>query len=324
MMIRTKYSVFKYLTIAESDNLWGLYVTGSGSADLPPNTSYPPTKHPDAYMFDSHHGRILHEFQIIYITRGKGSFESKATGKKQIEEGTLMILFPGIWHRYMPDQRTGWREHWISFNGIQPQKFSQYNILSPEKAVIKIGLDETLIQLYQKVLELIESENVGFRETITALTYQIIAQIITKEKLKKFGSKEIEIIVQNAKTIMMDRIDRQIQIEALAEELGVGYSWFRRMFRHYTGLPPIQYFLQLKLNKAKNLLLSTTLSVKEIAMITGFESQYYFSKFFKKRMGVSPIQLRTYSRGEKTRREDNNRKTMNRRFLHEEIHQIGL
>ena len=297
MMIRTKYSVFKYLTIADSDKLWGLYVTGSGSADLPPHVSYPPTKHPDAYMFDWRHGRILHEFQIIYITRGHGYFQSKQTGKKSIQEGTLMILFPGVWHRYMPDSKTGWREHWVSFNGMQPDKLNKHDILSPERAVINIGLDETIIKLYQQILELIESERVGFRENIIALTYQIIAQIIATEKYKKFGGKEIETIIQNAKSMMIDRVDKQIQFKSLAEELGVGYSWFRRMFKHYTGLAPIQYFLQLKLNKARDLLLSTSLSVKEIAVITGFESQYYFSKFFKQRTGMSPIQMRSFSRG---------------------------
>ena len=276
-------------------------MTGSGCADLPPHTLYPPSKHPDEYMFDWHHGRILNEFQILYITRGQGIFESKTVGRKKVEEGTLLILFPGIWHRYMPDQQTGWKEHWISFNGIQPKIFRKYSILSPGKAIINIGLQEPIIKLYQQILELIESEKVGFRETITALTYQIIAHIIAIEKSKKYGGKEIETIIQKAKTIMVDRTNKNIRIEELAKELGVGYSWFRRMFRHYTGLAPIQYFLQLKLNKSKDLLISTSLSVKEIAVITGFESQYYFSKFVKSRTGMSPIQLRNYSRGKNSR-----------------------
>jgi len=68
------------------------------------------------------------------------------------------------------------------------------------------------------------------------------------------------------------------------------------MFKRYTGLSPAQYFLQLKLNKAKDLLLNTSMSIKEISVITGFESQYYFSRFFKKRIGMSPIQQRKFSR----------------------------
>lgn len=297
MMIRTDFSVFKYLTVADVHKLWGLYVTGSGTADLPPYTKYPPTKHPDTYMFDWQHGRILPEFQILYITRGRGVFESKALGKKKIEEGNIILLFPGIWHRYMPDPQTGWKEHWISFNGNQPEKFMENGLFSPEREVLDIGLKEDIINLYQQILELIESEKVGYKEVIAALTYQIMAQIRMVEKSKKFNGKEAETLVHKAKIFMTDRIDKKINFEEFAYELGVGYSWFRRMFRHYTSLAPAQYFLQLKLNKAKDLLMSTSLSVKEIAMLTGFESQFYFSKFFKKRMGMSPIQLREYSRG---------------------------
>ncbi len=297
MMIRTDCSVFKYLTIADVDKLWGLYVTGSGTADLPPNTNYPPTKHPDTYMFDWQHGRILPEFQILYITRGKGVFESKPCGKKKIEEGNIILLFPGIWHRYMPERGTGWKEHWVSFNGQQPEKFMEFGLFSPEKAVLDIGLNEDIINLYQQIMERIESEKIGYKGIIAALTYQIIALIHTVERAKKFYSKEAESLVNKAKIFMTDRIDRKINFEELASELGVGYSWFRRMFRHYTSLAPAQYFLQLKLTKAKDLLVSTTLSVKEIAIMTGFESQFYFSKFFKQRIGMSPLKLREYSRG---------------------------
>jgi AraC-like DNA-binding protein len=297
MMIRTDYSVFKYLTIAEVDKLWGLYVTGCGTADLPPNTNYPPTKHPDTYMFDWQHGRILPEFQILYITRGKGIFESKPCGKKKVEEGNIILLFPGVWHRYMPERKIGWKEHWVSFNGQQPEKFMDHGLFSPERAVLDIGLNEEIINLYQQIMERIESEKIGYKEIIAALTYQIMALVHSVEKSKKFIGKEMETLIYKSRILMADRIDRKIKFEELAFELGVGYSWFRRMFRQYTSLAPAQYFLQLKLNKAKDLLMSTSLPVKEIAIMTGFDSQFYFSKFFKRRMGMSPQQLREYSRG---------------------------
>ena len=104
-MIRTKYSVFDYLTVTDFDKLWGLYVTGSGSADIPPHTHYPPIEHPDGYMFDWHHGRTLQEHQIHCITHGKVIFETKINGKKKIGEGTIFFLLPGVWHRYMPNKK---------------------------------------------------------------------------------------------------------------------------------------------------------------------------------------------------------------------------
>lgn len=297
-MIRTDYSVFNYLTIAEVDKLWGLYVTGSGYADVPPHTPYPPTKHPDTYMFDWQHGRILPEFQVLYITRGRGIFESEYTEVKKIEEGNVFFLFPGVWHRYMPEKEVGWKEHWVSFNGTQPLRLLEAGIFSPEKPIFDIGLHEEIITLYQQILDHMESEGIGFKEIISALTYQIIAKIFAIDRFKRFSGRKIETIIHKAKVYMLDRIDQHISMEKLAYELGVGYSWFRRIFRHYTNLAPGEYFLCLKLNKAKELLVNTSLSIKEIAMLTGFESQFYFSKFFKQRMGMSPLQFRKFSRGE--------------------------
>ncbi len=145
---------------------------------------------------------------------------------------------------------------------------------------------------------MLESEPIGYQENAAALTYQIIAQVHTVKLGKQYGGKEIEKVIQKAKTYMIENIDKPPDCEMLAQELNVGYSWFRRMFRQYTGLSPCQYFLQLKINKAKFLLQETSLSVKEIAAGLGFGSQYYFSKYFRKKVGVPPLKWRQFSRGE--------------------------
>ncbi len=295
-MIRTNYSVFDYLAVGDIDKVWGLYVTGSGSADLPPGATYPPVEHPQNYMFDFQHGRVLTEFQIVFISRGKGTFESKEAGTREIEEGTALLLFPGIWHRYAPARDTGWREHWVSFNGVQPEAFRDSGILPTEQQVLEIGMDETIIDLYQRILESMEGEKIGFKETISALTYQLIARINSIRKSQQFAGEETASFVQKSKAYMRDHIDSPIDLKLLTSELGVGYSWFRKTFKHHTGLAPNQYIMQLKLNKAKDLLVNTSLPIKQISSMLGFESQFYFSKFFKNKTGIPPIRWRSRSR----------------------------
>jgi len=72
----------------------------------------------------------------------------------------------------------------------------------------------------------------------------------------------------------------------------MSYSKFRQAFKKSTGLSPNQYYLNIRLNKAKELLTSTSLNINEIAYHTGFESIFYFSKLFKKKNGVSPKDYR--------------------------------
>ena len=74
--------------------------------------------------------------------------------------------------------------------------------------------------------------------------------------------------------------------------MGVSYSLFRREFRKRCGISPGQYRLELRLIKAKELLLTTNLSVAEISTRLHFECIGQFSTFFKKKSGVSPLEFR--------------------------------
>jgi AraC-like DNA-binding protein len=294
-------SLFKYLPIAESDRTWGLFVTGSGKSDVPPKSPYPLSAHPAGYMFDWRKGRVLSEFQVIYITRGRGFFQSRISGRRPIREGSVILLFPDVWHRYTPDARTGWKEHWISFNGALPQTLMRQKVFTPGQPVLQVGLNETLVRLYTEILELVRTETIGFREVIASLSYQILAQVSAAEKERQFGSKEVADVVQRTQMYLVENIRNPVNVEQLAEELGVGYSWFRHRFRQYTGLSPTQYFIQLRLNRARELLSTTSYSIQQISEATGFQSQYYFSRLFKEKTGMTPTAWRRYSRGEGVR-----------------------
>ena len=116
-MERNQNSRKKYLTINQSDQIWGLSINSVGKQVISENEVYPPQIHPTRYLFNTKNGRILNEYQLLYITKGKGTFTSSSAGVHQVSEGSMFLLFPGEWHTYMPDKSTGWNEYWIGFNG---------------------------------------------------------------------------------------------------------------------------------------------------------------------------------------------------------------
>jgi transcriptional regulator GlxA family with amidase domain len=87
-----------------------------------------------------------------------------------------------------------------------------------------------------------------------------------------------------------------LELELLAQEFGVSYSWFRSRFAAHTGLSPHQYLLQLRLVRARDLLTETDLSVKVIALQTGFEDEHYFSRLFRLKLNLTPSQWRSRNR----------------------------
>ena len=63
---------FKYLIVNERDKRFGLWVTTVGFQAIGAGSVYPPRNHPDAYYFTAQKGRVLHEYQLVYITKGRG------------------------------------------------------------------------------------------------------------------------------------------------------------------------------------------------------------------------------------------------------------
>lgn len=99
-------------------------------------------------------------------------------------------------------------------------------------------------------------------------------------------------VIRKACFLMRERIDTTLSPETLASELNVGYTYFRRLFKKYTGLSPKRYHDQLRFLKAKSLLRDTTLSVSEIADNLAFDSPFHFSNWFKKQAGLAPSRWR--------------------------------
>ena len=108
---------FKYLITNERDLRFGLCVNTVGFQSIKAGDTYPPLNHPEEYYFTALKGRILHEYQLVYITKGKGCFNSEGTPTREIGKGQLLILFPGEWHTYAPSTKTGWNEYYIGFEG---------------------------------------------------------------------------------------------------------------------------------------------------------------------------------------------------------------
>ena len=98
--------------------------------------------------------------------------------------------------------------------------------------------------------------------------------------------------MRQARLYIIRNIEQPIDFAELARSLGLSYSSFRHRFKQITGLPPGQYQIQLRLNKARRLLCNSPLSVTRIAEELGFESIYYFSRLFKKNTGLSPLAFR--------------------------------
>ena len=278
---------FRYLPVSPRDKAWGLYVTTAGYVKIESKMDYPPPGHPARYALSWENGRVLDEYQLHYFPRGSGVFESRPGGRRKIEAGDFFLLFPGTWHRYAPEQKTGWDEYWIGFKGNQMDDLVRHGFFSVNKPVFKPRVEHGALDLFSDIFIQLRTEPIGFMQVIAAHGAQMLAAVLAGTRAHPSAARAVQII-HAAKHRLRGGLDRDIDLHELARELGVGYAWLRRMFRRYTGLPPHQYHSQLRLNKAMQLLANSGCTVKEAAKETGYADEYYFSRLFKLKTGRSP------------------------------------
>ena len=280
----------KYLSVGDFEKAWGFYINSVGFAKINANQDYPDNNaHPQSHIFLWDKGRVLSDYTLVFISKGNGFFESSQVPLLKITEGTCFFLYPGIWHRYKPNPNLGWEEYWVSFKGSYPDDLMVKDFFSLEKPIVDIGFNEYFLDLFQRLIETVKSAELGYQLVIPGITLEILGIINAISKFKNVSqTNPTARLISKAKFIFQEAIEDTINIEEMVKELPMGYSKFRKVFKQMTGFTPNQYYLEMRLNKAKSLLISTDLNIVEISHLTGFETLFYFSALFKKKNGVSP------------------------------------
>jgi len=283
----------KYLTPSLIDEKWGFFITSVGCSKVDINQIYPNNReHPTTHAFTWNKGRILNDYYLVYISKGRGTFESSETGAFEIGAGTCFFLFPGVWHRYKPDPNSGWEEYWVGFKGNYPEYLMAQQFFDKKNPFVHVGLNEELQGLFHKLLDCVKSSVSGYHQVISGITLQMLGMVNSITLNEYTGTDETSKAIANAKFRMRESIEKPMNFDELLDEIPMSYSKFRQAFKKTTGQSPNQYYLNIRLNKAKELLTSTSLNINEIAYHTGFESIFYFSKLFKKKNGISPKEYR--------------------------------
>ncbi len=291
------YKKSKYMVANDRDRLWGLTVDTVGYEEILPGDDYPTIGHADGYYFDINKGRILHEFQLLYITDGNGVFQSNHQPLTTVATGDMFLLFPGEWHNYHPDNKSGWRSYWIGFRGLNMDKRMDAKFISVQKPIYHIGYDGEVEHLFKQALDTAIEEGAYAQQLLSGIVNHLIGLMFSLERNRQLNKDHVHAeLINKAKLMIRETVSDNISIQEIATKLGVSYSNFRKLFKEYVGIGPALYQQDLKLQRAKELLSTTNKSIKEIAYSLNFDSPDYFSSKFRNKTGMKPSEFRDSTR----------------------------
>jgi AraC-like DNA-binding protein len=278
---------FRYLTYSETDERWQIVCTDVGKTRIPPHGQYPSNKSRHPVPFKSAAvGRVLNEFQIVYITEGCGTFWT-ASEAYPVVPGTILLLFPGEFHRYHPDPNVGWVEWWVGFRGPHADRLRAEGIIGPERPLLDLGLNSGCLSLFDLIFEAVLRQAPAYQARAGAGILMLLAEIHAHLQRARLPDRS-GLIVEAAKFAIEERIYGSMDMKWLSQKVGVSVSSLAATFKAYTGMTPYQYFLRMKINKAKELLNGGEGCIKQVAFELGFDDEFYFSRLFKRKTGVSP------------------------------------
>lgn len=217
-------------------------------------------------------------YLIHYVTAGKGVYERG--GKKYVvKKGEAFIIYPDEATVYTADKENPWSYVWVAFEGGLASE-----LLSLERPVVKIDGAP-----FYEVKNLVDTADYISAEKVTSLIMQTFSDIFS---VKNTRSNVITQIENYVKTQYMT----DISVDGIALAVRLDRRYLSRLFKNEKGISLQNFIINVRLERAKELLLRGV-KVKDVASNCGYQSQFNFTKAFKKRFGVSPL---NYSKTQKS------------------------
>jgi AraC-like DNA-binding protein len=244
------------------------------------------------YVFqkDRLHKNICDKFLgFSYVLVGQGAQVRLDGRRTPFFPGCIIIRHPNmVTHSF---QKQG---HYIDKFLCLPSTFYnlfiEYNLFSPEQDVIEIGINMDVALSFDNFVEELESASEMDLPVIMAKIYQFLVHILLSRNTQK--TKYLEELTLAAQ-MLENNLEEQVSLKEIAKLLNISYPHFRRLFQAYYQIPPGEYRIRKRIEKAQQLLRNRSLSIKEVALKFNYADLYTFSKQFKKYTGLSP---RVFSR----------------------------
>lgn len=230
---------------------------------------------------------------LIYCRAGQGWLET-SDGRLAVSGGDLLLLPKEQAHAYGADPQRPWTLYWVHFDGELVADFLKPLGKGP---LWRIGVQPRLLAEFDALLNL-RKQGLNLAHFIHA-AHQLqvlltsLAVLPARTTLKSGRVLDVDAV----QTVMRAHLHGSLNLDELAAQFKLSRFHFAKTYRALTGHAPIQDFIQLKMAHACRLLDEGEQGIRQVAEQLGYEDMYYFSRLFRKVVGMAPSHYRALHQG---------------------------
>lgn len=262
-------------------------------------------------QFSYHHpsGRLyrpegVDSWILNLTTAGGGIINPTSPTPFEVGVGDLLLFPPNIKHDYNPPKGGDWFHDWIVF---QETEHLQNLLFHGPENMGGVGLIRLSSELFPEIAALMrKAQRLMSREDSFVLRRKLILNAVEEILLLSLperrnpaggGSGDEDRRIGETLAFLHQHYAEPLSVPELAGKAHLSVSRYAHLFRQRKGISPGGYLQQFRMGKARELLITSTLPIGEIAAQCGFPDVFYFSNLFRRLTGISPRGYRAGARG---------------------------
>lgn len=222
---------------------------------------------------------VRQDFYYIYVLKGKMIMPDCV-----LLPGDVMILEPDYAYQYQSEGETSYL--WVHYTGFDARSLTKSALPKPNMKQ-HIGIHKEIIDCFKKLFR----EFIINDEASKQLTICLLKEILSFTG-RYAGADKNSGMPLLAIEYIHSHFREDLDIDALAKMEHMSCTAFRLAFKKHTGVSPNEYIISQRISAACHLLSQSNMSISAVAADVGYRDQYYFSRIFKRKVGMPPQKYR--------------------------------
>jgi AraC family transcriptional regulator of arabinose operon len=236
---------------------------------------------------------IRDHYKFHYIHRGQGVLKV-GDHSFSLTQGQGFLTFPQTICYYKADETNPWTYSWVAFQGLQAESYLKRAHLNVSQPIIESGGNPSFETVFEQLVEArLADKSCDLK--YQSILYLLLAELIDSSATDIQIGRDLnfaEAYVRKAVEFIEMNYSQKVSIAELADVIRVDRKYLSALFKKKLGLSPQAFLLQVRMNKACELISNCELSIADISRSVGYNNPLLFSKMFKKSIGAAPRHYR--------------------------------